>query len=122
MKEWNFQELAEKFNVTKPTITNWCKAGYFPNAYHKNAGGGSARWVIPDDDVKRFVRPKVGKPLKDYRHIDEAKIAEIIAFYENGGSKPEASLKFDLTVSDISNILIISGIKLRRYTASKRSR
>jgi DNA invertase Pin-like site-specific DNA recombinase len=122
MKAWTAQELEKMFKVSRHTINRWIKFGYFPNAFPNDDKKTYKKWFVPDDDVKRFVRPKVGQQLKDYSHVSEAKIAEIIAFYESGGSQPEASRKFNLSRFDIERILRNSGVVIRRYTLSKQPR
>lgn len=50
--------LAKKLKVDESTVTRWCKQGRLAGAV--NLG---KQWVIPQESLKTFTRPKRGNPM-----------------------------------------------------------
>lgn len=48
-------EAGHLLGVTVTTIGQWCKAGYFPNAYRINPRMRKSPWRIPKSDLLAFV-------------------------------------------------------------------
>ena len=56
-------EVAEKLKVNPYTVKGWIRNGYFPNAKLEETVAGSI-WLIPECDLKEFVKPERGRPSK----------------------------------------------------------
>ncbi|HEX8637939.1 MAG TPA: helix-turn-helix domain-containing protein [Pyrinomonadaceae bacterium] len=56
-------EIAKKYNVSTVSVKSWIKAGLFPNAKFEENIVGSL-WLIPESDLKDFVKPERGRPKK----------------------------------------------------------
>jgi len=51
------KQVAERFNVTPRTVTNWCKAGLLPGARKPGRD-----WLIPVEALDGFTPPDRGRP------------------------------------------------------------
>lgn len=56
-------EVARKYNVNSYTVKGWIRNGLFPNARLEETIAGSV-WLIPESDLKDFVKPEKGRPKK----------------------------------------------------------
>ena len=56
-------EVAQRLNVSQPTVKLWCRQGRFPHAVLEQTGRGPL-WQIPESDLKNFALPKAGRPSK----------------------------------------------------------
>lgn len=56
-------EVAQRLNVSQPTVKLWCRQGRFPHAALEQTGRGPL-WQIPEGDLKNFQQPKAGRPPK----------------------------------------------------------
>ena len=56
-------QVAERLDVSHPTVKLWCRQGKFPNASIVEETRGPV-WRIPESDLKNFVRPTAGRPPK----------------------------------------------------------
>lgn len=63
MKFLKASEVAKNYNVASVTVRSWIKAGMFPNAKLEETIAGSV-WLIPESDLKDFVKPIKGRPTK----------------------------------------------------------
>ncbi len=54
-------ELAGIYNVKHVTVRAWLKRGLFPNAKLQETIQGKV-WLIPESDLKKFQKPKKGRP------------------------------------------------------------
>jgi excisionase family DNA binding protein len=61
--ELTAKEVAARFNVSPYTVKAWCRNGLFPNARLEENLLGSV-WLIPESDLKGFVKPERGRPPK----------------------------------------------------------
>ena len=55
-------EVADALEVSRPTVTLWCRQGLFPNAIQGAETGTGAAWMIPESDLDEFERPTMGYP------------------------------------------------------------
>jgi len=53
-------EVAEIFNVTTRTVTNWIRSGVFPNAFQAYSGL-RAPYLIPVSDVEALKKEQESK-------------------------------------------------------------
>jgi excisionase family DNA binding protein len=51
-------EAGQLLGVTAATIGQWCKAGYFPNAYRINPRMRRSPWRIPKRDIEAFIEER----------------------------------------------------------------
>ena len=56
-------EVAKIYDVNSYTVKGWCRNGMFPNARLEESVAGSI-WLIPESDLKGFVKPEKGRPKK----------------------------------------------------------
>ncbi|MBC7933535.1 MAG: helix-turn-helix domain-containing protein [Rubrivivax sp.] len=56
-------QAAARLGVSGVTVRVWCKRGIFPRAILKETEFGSG-WLIPENDLKDFEPPKMGRPRK----------------------------------------------------------
>lgn len=70
-KDLTSSQVAERLNVAHSTVRAWCNRGLFPSATRHETPAGSY-WIIPDSDLKGFVRPEPGRPPKA-KPAEEAK-------------------------------------------------
>ena len=63
MKKLTTAEAAERLGVAQVTVNVWCLRGLFPNAEREESPRGPV-WMIPEEDVASFVKPKRGAPKK----------------------------------------------------------
>jgi Helix-turn-helix domain len=56
-------QAAKHLKVSSVTVRVWCKRGLFPHAELKETPFGSG-WLIPENEVKNFEPPKMGRPPK----------------------------------------------------------
>jgi predicted site-specific integrase-resolvase len=56
-------EVANRYNVSSVSVRSWIKKGLFPNAKFEETIAGSI-WLIPESDLKDFVQPEQGRPIK----------------------------------------------------------
>ncbi len=56
-------QVAERLDVSHPTVKLWCRQGKFPNALLEEETRGPV-WRIPESDLRNFVRPTTGRPPK----------------------------------------------------------
>ena len=56
-------EVAKRFGVKHVTVRAWLNRGLFPNAKLEETIAGSI-WLIPESDLKDFVKPETGRPKK----------------------------------------------------------
>ena len=52
-------EVATRLEVDDSTVRLWCRQGRFPTAQQVGRD-----WVIPENDLKDFSPPKMGRPPK----------------------------------------------------------
>lgn len=57
------QQVADELEVAYQTVMAWIYQGKFPNA-HKEETPRGVYYLIPQSDVKRFEKPKRGRPTK----------------------------------------------------------
>jgi hypothetical protein len=57
------RQLAERYKVAPSTARAWFLNGLVPGAYLKETELGSY-WVVPENDLKDFVKPTAGRPPK----------------------------------------------------------
>jgi excisionase family DNA binding protein len=84
MSELTTSQTAERLNVGASTVRLWCKQGKFPNARAQDTPRGSV-WLIPENDVKDFDKPKRGR-------VPKAKAEEAPATATDGAT-PRAAKK-----------------------------
>jgi excisionase family DNA binding protein len=56
-------QVAERLDVSRPTVKLWCRQGRFPNALLEEETRGPV-WRIPESDLKDFSPPTMGRPPK----------------------------------------------------------
>jgi excisionase family DNA binding protein len=56
-------QAAARLSVGKSTVNLWCRQGRFPGAYAREEARGNV-WYIPESDVEKFDKPKMGRPPK----------------------------------------------------------
>lgn len=56
-------QVAERFDVSPATVRLWCSQGKFAHARLVEHPRGDY-WVIPENDLKGFEPPKMGRPPK----------------------------------------------------------
>lgn len=56
-------DIAKKYNVSVVSVKSWIKKGLFPNAKFEETIAGSI-WLVPESDLKDFVQPEQGRPIK----------------------------------------------------------
>jgi excisionase family DNA binding protein len=56
-------QVAERLDVSHPTVKLWCRQGRFPNALLEEETRGPV-WRIPESDLKGFIPPVMGRPPK----------------------------------------------------------
>lgn len=56
-------EVAKKYGVNSYTVKGWIRNRLFPNAKLEETIAGSI-WLIPESDLKDFVKPEKGRPPK----------------------------------------------------------
>ncbi len=56
-------QVAERLDVSHPTVKLWCRQGKFPNASLEEETRGPV-WRIPVSDLTNFVKPTAGRPSK----------------------------------------------------------
>ena len=56
-------QVAERLDVSHPTVKLWCRQGKFPNASLEEETRGPV-WRIPESDLETFVKPIAGRPPK----------------------------------------------------------
>ena len=62
--ELSTTQVAKHMGVTRHTVGLWCRRGLLPNAHEVDTPRGVV-WMIPETDLKNFVRPKAtGRPPK----------------------------------------------------------
>ncbi len=54
-------QAAVRLSVGKSTVNLWCRQGRFPGAYAREEARGNV-WYIPESDVEKFDKPKMGRP------------------------------------------------------------
>lgn len=52
-------DVAARYDVDTTTVRLWCRQGRFPKAQQVGRD-----WVIPENDLKNFVKPTMGRPRK----------------------------------------------------------
>lgn len=58
-------EVADRLEVAESSVRLWCRTtGIFPGARHYGRA-----WLIPEQDLKHFVRRPVGRPPKKVRKL-----------------------------------------------------
>jgi predicted site-specific integrase-resolvase len=65
-------QVAQRLGVAAITVRKWCARGLFPHAYMYETPLG-ALWIIPEDDLKEFHPPKMGRPRKQKPEAQLAK-------------------------------------------------
>jgi len=63
MSEMTTSQAAARLEVGASTVRLWCHQGRFPNARAEDTPRGLV-WLIPESDLKGFVRPKRGRTPK----------------------------------------------------------
>jgi hypothetical protein len=63
MNKLTTSEVAERLKVGQSTVNLWCRQGKFPNAERVQTPQGGY-WVVPENDLKDFEPPKMGRPPK----------------------------------------------------------
>ena len=53
-------QVAERLDVSQPTVKLWCRQGKFPRAEIEQTARGPV-WQIPESDLKGFEMPKRGR-------------------------------------------------------------
>lgn len=62
------KEVAEKMQLSLPTVTMWARAGRFAGAVREMQARGPV-WMIPEGALKTVVRPaRRGRPIKAARN------------------------------------------------------
>ena len=56
-------QVAERLDVSHPTVKLWCRQGKFPHASLEEETRGPV-WRIPESDLETFVKPIAGRPPK----------------------------------------------------------
>jgi excisionase family DNA binding protein len=56
-------QVAERLDVGRSTVNLWCRQGRFPGAHVEDSPVGQY-WLIPESDLKNFVKPKRGPAPK----------------------------------------------------------
>jgi predicted site-specific integrase-resolvase len=56
-------EVGKRFGVSSVSVRSWIKRGLLPNAKLEENIAGSI-WLIPEGDLKDFVKPGRGRPPK----------------------------------------------------------
>jgi len=57
-------EVAKKLGVKHVTVRAWLSRNLFPNAKLEETILGKV-WLIPENDLKDFTQPKIGRPPKE---------------------------------------------------------
>ncbi len=55
-------QVAERYGVTRMTVTRWCQRGLIPGVFRLGEKESHARWVIPASGLAGFEPPKPGRP------------------------------------------------------------
>ena len=63
MKRLTTAEVAQRLGVAQVTVNVWCIQNRFPNASREETPRGPV-WLIPENDLKGFEPPKMGRPRK----------------------------------------------------------
>ena len=63
MKKLTTAEAAARLGVKQITVNVWCLRGRFPGAAREDTPRGPV-WMIPEEEVKNFVKPKRGRTPK----------------------------------------------------------
>lgn len=58
------KEFSEIHNVSRATVSSWCRAGKLEGAYQEQTPFGAV-WYIPESTSKNFVKPVMGRPKKE---------------------------------------------------------
>jgi excisionase family DNA binding protein len=83
MNELTTSQTAVRLNVGASTVRLWCQQGKFPNARAQDTPRGTV-WLIPENDVKGFDKPKRGR-------VPKAKPEDAPASATNGSRKRAAT-------------------------------
>jgi hypothetical protein len=62
-KNLTAKEFAETHNVSRATVTSWCRSGKLDGAFQEQTPFGAV-WYIPEKTSKSFVKPTMGRPKK----------------------------------------------------------
>ena len=57
------KEFAKIHNVSRSSVTSWCRAGKIPGAFLEQTPFGEV-WYIPESSSANFVKPEMGRPRK----------------------------------------------------------
>jgi hypothetical protein len=52
-------QVAERLDVGRSTVNLWCRQGRFPGAHVEDSPVGQY-WLIPEGNLKNFVKPRRG--------------------------------------------------------------
>jgi hypothetical protein len=74
-KELSTSEVAARYGVVQRSVRDWCARGLFPNAYEQQTRRGPI-WMIPEEDLKDFSPPKMGRPRTRKIVADDSTVAE----------------------------------------------
>lgn len=65
-KEYSVTELAERYEVKRRIVLGWIAGDKFPNARKVAPPVGKPYWLVPETDLKNFIKPtRRGRPLLD---------------------------------------------------------
>lgn len=64
MEQLTTAQVAERLGVHISTVIIWCKRGLLPGCTFIGPAG-RGMWLIPEEALERFVRPRRGRPRKD---------------------------------------------------------
>ena len=77
VQKFSVSELAEKYGVPKRTVLGWINSNRFANAEKITPHVGLAYWLVPETDLKDFVKPSGrGRPLSENPSDDALKKRE----------------------------------------------
>lgn len=62
-KNLTAKEFSELHDVSRATVTSWCRSGKLKGAFQEETPFGNV-WYIPAETSKNFVKPKMGRPKK----------------------------------------------------------
>jgi transposase len=58
-------EAAKRLGAAPSTVRGWVAEGRFPGArLEASPGGGISFWLIPENTLYQFKRPKIGRPSR----------------------------------------------------------
>lgn len=66
VQKYSIAELAAKYKVSPRTVSGWIWGNKFPNAEKITPPVGVAYWLVPETDLKDFIKPSGrGRPRSE---------------------------------------------------------